>query len=358
MRVYLDGCFDLCHYGHFNAMRQAKALGSHLTVGIVSDTEVAKYKVPCVLTLQERCELVKSVKWVNEVIPGVSHELDEGFTQMLRLHCGISLIVNADEQYSMPSGRDPYDAPKRAGMYWAIPRTQGVSTTTIIRALLTNTSVPRNPAPLRLPPWEPKRGAVYVDGAFDCLHLGHIAFLKEARKHGAHVVVGLHSDQAVRERRGRDPVMVLEDRARAIADCRYVDGVLPASPIKLTHTFLDAIGASRVARGAVHETCLPDRDRYKAVSPRLVYILSPSNVTLGTLQRRIFEHRDRYEHKCSLAPSRIYDAPSEDSDGTTGTTTGTTSDTTSDTSSTTDTSSTPDTSDTTSDTASGTAKSS
>lgn len=322
MRVYLDGCFDLCHYGHFNAMRLAKALGSHLTVGVVSDAEVQKYKVPSVLTLQERCELVKSVKWVNEIIPGVAHELDEGFTQMLRLHCGISLIVNADDQYDMPSGRDPYEAPKRAGMYWAIPRTEGVSTTAIVRALLTNTSVPRNPTPLRLPPWEPKRDAVYVDGAFDCLHLGHIAFLKEVRKHGAHVVVGLHSDQAVRERRGRDPVMCLEDRARAVADCRYVDGVLLASPIKLTHTFLDAIGASSVARGAVHETCLPDRERYKGVSPRLVYILSPSNITLGVLQRRIWEHKDRYEHKCSLAPGKFYasDTTSDDSDtGSSGT---------------------------------------
>lgn len=301
MRVYLDGCFDLAHYGHFNAMRQAKALGSHLTVGVVSDAEVAKYKVPCVLSLQERCELVRSVRWVNEVIPGVPHDLDEGFTQMLRLHCGVSLIVNGDEQYHLPSGNDPYKWPKKAGMYWAIPRTQGISTTGIVRALLTNTCVPRNPAPLRLPPWEQKRAAVYVDGAFDCLHLGHIEFLKEARKHGEHVVVGLHSDEAVQERRGRPPVMCLEDRARAIAECKYVDGVLPASPVKLTHTFLEAIGASCVARGAVHETCVPDRDRYKAVCAKLVYVLSPSNMTLATLQRRIWEHKDRYEHKCGLA---------------------------------------------------------
>lgn len=36
VRVYMDGCFDLMHYGHANALRQAKALGDELVVGVVS----------------------------------------------------------------------------------------------------------------------------------------------------------------------------------------------------------------------------------------------------------------------------------------------------------------------------------
>ena len=40
IRVYMDGCFDLMHYGHANALRQAKALGDELVVGLVSDDEV------------------------------------------------------------------------------------------------------------------------------------------------------------------------------------------------------------------------------------------------------------------------------------------------------------------------------
>lgn len=38
--VYKDGCFDLMHYGHASALRQAKALGNELVVGVVSDGEI------------------------------------------------------------------------------------------------------------------------------------------------------------------------------------------------------------------------------------------------------------------------------------------------------------------------------
>ncbi len=31
VRVYLDGCFDMMHYGHANALRQVRAPASHTT---------------------------------------------------------------------------------------------------------------------------------------------------------------------------------------------------------------------------------------------------------------------------------------------------------------------------------------
>ena len=38
------GCFDLMHFGHANAFRQAKALGDVLIVGLNTDEEILKYK--------------------------------------------------------------------------------------------------------------------------------------------------------------------------------------------------------------------------------------------------------------------------------------------------------------------------
>ncbi|XP_071723881.1 uncharacterized protein, partial [Rutidosis leptorrhynchoides] len=53
IRVYMDGCFDLMHYGHANALRQAKALGDELVVGVVSDEEIIANKGPPVLSMEE-----------------------------------------------------------------------------------------------------------------------------------------------------------------------------------------------------------------------------------------------------------------------------------------------------------------
>lgn len=70
VRVYLDGCFDLMHYGHANALRQAKALGDELVVGLVPDREILRCKGPPILKDAERLKLVQSVKWVDEVLTG------------------------------------------------------------------------------------------------------------------------------------------------------------------------------------------------------------------------------------------------------------------------------------------------
>ena len=45
VRIWVDGCFDLFHFGHCNAIRQAKAFGDELVVGIHSDEEIKKQKV-------------------------------------------------------------------------------------------------------------------------------------------------------------------------------------------------------------------------------------------------------------------------------------------------------------------------
>lgn len=54
VRVYMDGCFDMMHYGHCNALRQARALGDQLVVGVVSDAEIIANKGPPVTPLKER----------------------------------------------------------------------------------------------------------------------------------------------------------------------------------------------------------------------------------------------------------------------------------------------------------------
>jgi ethanolamine-phosphate cytidylyltransferase len=65
-----DGAFDLLHYGHMNAFRLARSLGTHLIVGLNSDESISECKGPPLMKDDERLTMVSACKFVDEVIPG------------------------------------------------------------------------------------------------------------------------------------------------------------------------------------------------------------------------------------------------------------------------------------------------
>lgn len=82
-----------------------------------------------------------------------------------------------------------------------------------------------DPAPFlaRLP-----RPVVFTNGVFDILHRGHVAYLHEARKLGACLVLGLNSDVSARML-GKGPDRPLNkemDRALVLAGLASIDLVL------------------------------------------------------------------------------------------------------------------------------------
>jgi ethanolamine-phosphate cytidylyltransferase len=54
IRIWVDGCFDTMHFGHANALRQAKAMGDFLVVGVHSDKEIEKNKGSTVVPEADR----------------------------------------------------------------------------------------------------------------------------------------------------------------------------------------------------------------------------------------------------------------------------------------------------------------
>lgn len=52
--IYFDYSYDMVHFGHANSLRQAKALGDYLIVGVHTDEEISKHKGPPVFSQQER----------------------------------------------------------------------------------------------------------------------------------------------------------------------------------------------------------------------------------------------------------------------------------------------------------------
>jgi rfaE bifunctional protein nucleotidyltransferase chain/domain len=67
---------------------------------------------------------------------------------------------------------------------------------------------------------------VYTYGAFDLLHVGHIKILEAAAELGTKLIVGILSDEAIRERKGSDrPIQSQEDRMRIVGALACVDEV-------------------------------------------------------------------------------------------------------------------------------------
>lgn len=68
---------------------------------------------------------------------------------------------------------------------------------------------------------------VYIDGAFDLFHAGHVAILEAAKQQGDFLLVGIHTDEEVTERRGPHlPIMGLHERALSVLACKYADEVI------------------------------------------------------------------------------------------------------------------------------------
>jgi len=68
---------------------------------------------------------------------------------------------------------------------------------------------------------QPNDKIVYVAGAFDLFHVGHLDFLEVAKKEGDYLIVGLHTDPAVnRYKYGNHPIMNLHERVLSVLACK------------------------------------------------------------------------------------------------------------------------------------------
>ncbi|PPS04586.1 hypothetical protein GOBAR_AA16079 [Gossypium barbadense] len=289
VRVYMDGCFDLMHYGHANALRQAKALGDELVVGVVSDEEIIANKGPPILSMEERLALVSGLKWVDQVIANAPYAITEEFMNSLFNEHKIDYVIHGDDPCLLPDGSDAYALAKIAGRYKQIKRTEGVSSTDIVGRILSsvndNKGVGDNnstlsrvdsgrrrqlqrgqlsqflPTSRRIVQFSNGKGPgpnariVYIDGAFDLFHAGHVEILKKARQLGDFLLVGIYPDYIVSEQRGMSyPVMHLLERTLSVLACRYVDEVIIGAPWEVTKDMITTFNISLVVHGTVAES--------------------------------------------------------------------------------------------------------
>ena len=67
--IFTNGCFDIVHVGHLTLLAAAKALGTHLIVGLNSDVSVRRLKGPSrpIQSQEKRAAMLMALPWVDEV---------------------------------------------------------------------------------------------------------------------------------------------------------------------------------------------------------------------------------------------------------------------------------------------------
>jgi ethanolamine-phosphate cytidylyltransferase len=308
--------FDVMHYGHMNAFRLGRSLGTYLIVGVNSDESITKCKGPPLMNDNERLTMVEGCKFVDEVVPNCPYIMTSEYLEYIFTTYQVDYVVHGDDP-CIVDGKDVYASAKKRGRYRSIPRTEGVSTTDIVGRMLLMTKehhmrrsrgnsvgsvvsvsgmldgaedddrhrgedddsdneilnddsdyagaygVPLGNQSkfltttnlLRLfsagvkPPEEGMK-VIYVDGAWDMFHCGHVEFLKEASKRGDYLIVGIHGDAAVNKRRGGNlPLMNLHERVLSVLGCKYANDVLIDAPVEITPDMIASLKISEVVHG-------------------------------------------------------------------------------------------------------------
>lgn len=82
MVVYTYGVFDLFHVGHLKLLREARALGGYLIVGVYTDAAAAQFKRPPIIPFEQRIELVRSIFEVNEAVQQYDFSPDKNLREI------------------------------------------------------------------------------------------------------------------------------------------------------------------------------------------------------------------------------------------------------------------------------------
>ncbi len=96
--------------------------------------------------------------------------------------------------------------------------------------------------------------AVFTNGCFDLLHLGHVRYLQEARSLGDFLILGLNSDESVRRLKGPTrPLVPAEERAEILAALSCIDYVT-IFPEPTASELIDLLQPAIYVKGADYAT--------------------------------------------------------------------------------------------------------
>jgi len=147
----------------------------------------------------------------------------------------------------------------------------------------------------------PSSGRVYIDGAFDLFHVGHIEALRLARSYGSYLIVGVHNDATVNSVKGANlPIMNLYERVLTVLSCRYVDEVIIGAPWCPSEEQITQLRISVIVRGSCSDYPLDAPEPHSTAKKMNIYknfnSLYP-DMTTSSIVRRILDNQIQYEER-------------------------------------------------------------
>ncbi len=137
MIIYIDGVFDLFHYGHIEIFKKCKYLyeNIYLIVGIVSDKIAMNYKRKPIYNEKHRYALVENSKYVNKIVKDCPLIITKQFMEKHK----IDLVVHS---FSNKNDKDKQDEffkyPKSINKFREIEYCNEISTTEIMNNIKKN----------------------------------------------------------------------------------------------------------------------------------------------------------------------------------------------------------------------------
>jgi len=122
--IWINGCFDILHYGHFSLINKAKSLG-HLRIGIDSDERLrnSKGKDRPFHNVDQRIYNLLSIEGVNDI---VVFDTDKELSNLLKEYQQDIFVIGDDYKNKTIIGK------KYAKEIIYFPRVEGFSTTKIL----------------------------------------------------------------------------------------------------------------------------------------------------------------------------------------------------------------------------------
>ena len=202
---YLADSFDMISLCDLNLIAQARARCSWLQVGVFTDDYVKRlFGRHPVVPYEERAELVQHIDGVSEV---VSHD-----PAIWPARHRKAAVVFARVGSPVTPGDDPT---------WLTPCIEQTGlenndSTAAVRTRNNSDAHHRQPRPV----------VGYVPGGWDAFHIGHLNILRRAREQCDHLVVGVVTDDALHQAKGKYPIVPLAERMQVVAHLEMVDEVV------------------------------------------------------------------------------------------------------------------------------------